>query len=1558
MIRRTKPSFLLGAALLTLSNLHAQVSPPSPSDVSPTVNTEVSSMIHTGGGYDAWTGSVHRSITDLEVPGAVSSLGLKWVRTYNSSVGSGTLGWSFSWTWRRWGRGWGGDPIAVHLPDGGAWRITEPGMKLRWDELDDQGSHCGESCLSGHGYLYLEDGSKVHMGLWREPPEPDQSPPRNYWIDHYEPTYVEDPYGRRTTLQYEDAFIPTQPYEHLRLKQVTDPSGRWIKITYACDNNCNTSNWWKITRVDGSDGSWVSYTWDQANAGYLTHVGYSDGTRADYTYGNTTYWRDTVCGCNPTCYNCTITGNATKLLAAWDTHADSPMQSIYYQYKLNGRFEGQIQAEKQLLSATPTASPAPGVTVSSLTSTSCPTHPWSQSPDCPSATQREDRGDGPYRSLYLEQATAHVPLVKRKQDFQNHIDEVYTYDSNNYLRTVQDRNGYTTTYTNEPVIGNPTQIKHPDNTHIDYTYSDPNNPYHIQTVTDERGKMTTYTRDGNNRITRIDYPADANTPASYETFTYNSFGQVLTHRRKNGYYEHAWYQNGLMKKLWNPTATSSYPPSNDEAHITLTYYASPDPSATPHPWQDRVQTITYPPTGIGQVPVETYEYDRAFGGDGTTNPAGPAVHGRGLVTKIIHCDNTYQSFGYDAYGNKRWEENELRKRTTYTYDDYKRVLRTTNPLGKITRSDYAPTEGNTTQCYMHTANTPYWVTTPANIKTHNVYDGNFRKTSATAAYGTSQALTTSFGYDNVGNVTDVTGPLAVTHSTFDNRNRKLTATEAYGTNLAQTITWHYDDASNIYQIDRPDNTTETKSYDALNRVLTDTVPKSTNPVINIVTTFNYNPSGTLNWVKDGENHTYNFAYDPADRKTSMTYPDGSLQQWAYDDVGNPKWRITVSSKVKYFYYDCRNRLYATWWYNWDDSLHTPDWRYFGYDDASRLIEAENGTGGWGTNVISDVHRFYDDANHLTQEQQSLTGLWGAGPNTINYPTYDDDGKLTSMNVASVPDYNYTFSYDAMGRFEKIFITNGSQLFQYYYDAASNERERDNISNGVQQIYPRDILNRMRYLDVRWNNSTLGHEGYSYDGPDGAMNRLTSVDYGNGHSDSFSYYLNGELSQAQLGNFNRNLAYNLDKAGNRTSVVDTGVTKNYSRNNLNQYTTGDSSSIINGPEHEISDYQGNHYTYRNDEQLISVQIGTNDYRLVYDALGRCVKRTLNSDNNATYYVYDGEKPILEYDANGNRVGFNLYGKGIDEILKRGAYGTDSQWHWYFFQQNHEGTVTHLTDASGTVIERYRYDVFGAPIIYAPNWSVRSITSYDNRFLFTGREYAATYRSTSTGLTFYEYRARAYNPQIGRFMSEDPKTFDAGDYNLFRYCHNDPLDFTDPMGLWGIGDLKETAYSLWNAGPRATWDAQPFWGDTTGKFAVQQGKAATKQYGNNPNAGESVRHEVWEAELARKWGQKAAKAIGDAHERFKSRDARDSKRDQYHNELGRQNAKQSNSREDSLAAAKADWESGRAARDKFDSRLDKSTNAKSSSARAPTSAALPSVPEKPPPPKLRDGPPSRP
>jgi hypothetical protein len=53
---------------------------------------------------------------------------------------------------------------------------------------------------------------------------------------------------------------------------------------------------------------------------------------------------------------------------------------------------------------------------------------------------------------------------------------------------------------------------------------------------------------------------------------------------------------------------------------------------------------------------------------------------------------------------------------------------------------------------------------------------------------------------------------------------------------------------------------------------------------------------------------------------------------------------------------------------------------------------------------------------------------------VNYPSYDDDGKLLRMYVYGVsPAYDYTFTYDAMGRFETIKPTGGAVAFQYYYD---------------------------------------------------------------------------------------------------------------------------------------------------------------------------------------------------------------------------------------------------------------------------------------------------------------------------------------------------------------------------------------------------------------------------------------------------------------------------------------------------------------------------------------------
>src|SRR5207253_2704726 len=250
--------------------------------------------------------------------------------------------------------------------------------------------------------------------------------------------------------------------------------------------------------------------------------------------------------------------------------------------------------------------------------------------------------------------------------------------------------------------------------------------------------------------------------------------------------------------------------------------------------------------------------------------------------------------------------------------------------------------------------------------------------------------------------------------------------------------------------------------------------------------FTYNPSGTIASVKDAKLQLTTFAYDAADLKTKMTYPNASYQAWTYDNAKNLISRRTVNGVTQNFTYDNRNRKKAMTWSNGIDSAT------FAYDAASRLTSAINPT--------STITRQYDAAGRLTLDRQNFSGTT-FGNADVQYE-YDTDGKQTRLYLFG-SGYDYTFSYDAMGRFEKLFGTGVTNpYFQYYYDAASNEMQRYDLANGVAQIYTRDALNRMSRRDVTHSGGTLSYEAYGYD----AMSRLTSVSREDGTSDSFTYYM--------------------------------------------------------------------------------------------------------------------------------------------------------------------------------------------------------------------------------------------------------------------------------------------------------------------------------------------------------------------------------------------------------------------------------------------------------------------
>src|SRR5262249_1223927 len=104
-----------------------------------------------------------------------------------------------------------------------------------------------------------------------------------------------------------------------------------------------------------------------------------------------------------------------------------------------------------------------------------------------------------------------------------------------------------------------------------------------------------------------------------------------------------------------------------------------------------------------------------------------------------------------------------------------------------------------------------------------------------------------------------------------------------------------------------------------------------------------------------------------------------------------------------------------------------------------------------------------------------------------------------------------------------------------------------------------------------------------------------------------------------------VTYSLDKAGNRTSVNNT----TYSPNSINQYTSVGGTPVTNGNDHGIQVYGGFTFYYMRDQELTKVTATGFNYDLGYDALGRCVRRKINSAPNYTpYYIYEGDKPIVK------------------------------------------------------------------------------------------------------------------------------------------------------------------------------------------------------------------------------------------------------------------------------------------------------------------------------------------
>ena len=186
---------------------------------------------------------------------------------------------------------------------------------------------------------------------------------------------------------------------------------------------------------------------------------------------------------------------------------------------------------------------------------------------------------------------------------------------------------------------------------------------------------------------------------------------------------------------------------------------------------------------------------------------------------------------------------------------------------------------------------------------------------------------------------------------------------------------------------------------------------------------------------------------------------------------------------------------------------------------------------------------------------------------------------------------------------------------------------------------------------------------------------------------------------------------------------------------------------------------------------------------YDALGRRALKTVGSLK--TISIYDGWQCVYQKvtGSGTDTTKAFTFGNYVDEpvtMIRKWGSSTDTAW----YLQGGNYNVEALTDRTGSVIERYEYTPYGKPTVYTGvGTDGKWFTSDDvsaaqsakgNNILFQGREL-----DWETGNDYF--RARYYQPTLGRFTNRDPIRYEAQDENFYRFESGNSILFGDPIGL---------------------------------------------------------------------------------------------------------------------------------------------------------------------------------
>lgn len=941
------------------------------------------------------------------------------------------------------------------------------------------------------------------------------------------------------------------------------------------------------------------------------------------------------------------------------------------------------------------------------------------------------------------------------------------------------------------------------------------NEYVLTKITNRMGKFLTLAYDNNRLLQAV--TNDRNT--TLLTCTYDTIGQLST--IADAYARKVAYTFGTPNGLATPClATVSEIASVSTGTPPMRYTFG----YTPFSGQPLMHTITVPsPTGTGTA-TATINYDPTLGkvasrvdanGNRWEYAYGDAGTGTSTVTVKDPHGNVVQTWGqkYDQgknagitdannssssneYGNSNQPYNSTRvtekdgKSTAYVYDNKGNVTEMTNPRGLKTRYwyDYSTwffgrlirmQVGNltpTTYTYYEPNGLVRSVitakpgsTTGETVTTSYTYDelGNIL-TVTRPGNNAAVTLTTSFNYTTDGNYTQyarigqsltLTSPAGrIIHFRFDARGNQVRITDE----LANATESQYNLADQAEEMRSPDITRDGVGFiRRVNDFLYTGGPKTRERLYNeqgmLVKQINYSygPEGEL-LARSGDMEAVSYTYDALNRRKTFTDGRNNTTMYSYDAVGNlAQIQYPGGETTQFPSYDATGRLLErvdgngvhTLYTYGDAEGHLTSISYpatpaldveFSYDEYGRKTLMTDSTG-----VIAYSYTCCEGT--LTSVTTHYTSL----PEVTIYYTYYPDGTRKTMTISGTGTFLY--EYNKAG--QSVRLRNPFGMATTWQYAADGKLSRETLGNRAWTSFGYDAIGRITRLAHYSPKGRLlaNFDNVSYDAKGNRLGFQATVPGLPRYSGmtTLSYDSKDQLLQEETiryGGYTRSYAY--DITGNPTFFA--GI----SHPDYNENNQLDETSYLFDNNGNPTVYGQNHMSFDPENRLTEFRDANNVILLTAGYNGNGLRAWKSTHQGKVYFIYDGDKLVAELDATG--VIQTVMTWGPSGLLARNSI-------WYMYDLH--GSVVFHIDTQGKMKSGNLYDA----------WGVRFIGDDNAPYGYIGKW--GYYTDSETGMIMCTHRY--YDPYSGRFITRDPIGYDGG-VNLYTYVKNRPSTRVDPSG----------------------------------------------------------------------------------------------------------------------------------------------------------------------------------